>query len=749
MARLLYRIGTYSATHRLVIISAWLTFMTVAGFIALTASSLTDEGFTIPGAESSQALTTLDREFPGTSEETQQFDVVFQTTDGGSILDPNNVAIIDSTLAQVARLPDVTDAASQLTAADTTISEGGNVGIARFSVAGLQDDDPAMTAVMDEVGRIAETTSGQGITAEIGGGPDGGGPALLNVTELIGAGVAFLVLFITLGSLAAAGANMLTALFSVLIGVGSVLAYSSVSAIQSSTLILAIMLGLAVAIDYTLFILSRFRSELRDGRTVPESVGIALGTAGSAVVFAGSTVVIALAGLAVVNIPFITEMGLAAAAAVVVAVLIALTLVPVILTGLGYRTLPASQRDAARAATMVAPGSRTPSVGSGEPMASTDRQLGFFSGWANVVTRRPRVSIFSIVAVLALLAFPVLSMETALSIPGGAVNTTERRAYDIVSESFGRGYQTPLIVLVEGDDATTQSAAIAETVRGLDDVASVSPAQANDANTAAIFQVISVEGPNDERTAGVVKEIRSAFDGLSGLNVSVTGQTAVDIDVTTQLNGAFLVYLLVIVGLALLLLILMFRSIIVPLMATFGFLLSLGSAMGITIATFQWGWFGSFFGVGEAMPIPSLLPIIIVGILFGLAMDYQVFLVSRIHEAYSRGASPQDAILTGFNRSSTVVAAAAIIMGSVFFGFAFSGGGFVALIGTALAIGILIDAFIIRMIFIPATLAFFGDKAWWIPSWLDRLLPRIDAEGSSLVPPASPRDAVVAGSPAD
>lgn len=749
MARLLLRIGTYSATHRLVIISAWLTFMTVIGFVALTASSLTDGEFDIPGAESSRALTTLDREFPGASEETQSFDVVFQTADGGSILAPDNVAIIDSTLAQVAQLPEVTDDASQLTAAGTTISEGGDVGIAQISVAVPRGDDSAITAVMDEAGRIAETTSGQGITVEIGGGPGDGGPALFSITELIGAGVAFLVLFITLGSLAAAGANMLTALFSVAIGVGSVLAYSSISTIQDSTLILAVMLGLAVAIDYTLFILTRFRSELREGRSVPESVGIALGTAGSAVVFAGSTVVIALVGLAVVNIPFITEMGMAAAAAVVVAVLIALTLVPVILTSLGYRTLPASQRDAARAATMVAPGSRTPSMESGEAMAPTAQQRGFFSGWANLVIRRPRVSIFSTVAVLALLAIPVLSMETALSIPGGAVNTTERRAYDIVSESFGRGYQTPLIVLVEGDDATTQSAAITETIRGMDDVASVSPAQANDADTAAIFQVISTEGPNDERTTGVVEELRSAFDGLGGVNVSVTGQTAVDIDVTTQLNGAFLVYLSVIVGLALLLLVLMFRSIIVPLMATFGFLLSLGSAMGISIVTFQWGWFGSFFGVDEAMPIPSLLPIIVVGILFGLAMDYQMFLVSRIHEAYSRGASPRDAILSGFGRSSTVVAAAAIIMGAVFFGFAFSGGGFVALIGTALAIGILIDAFIVRMIFIPATLAFFGDKAWWLPSWLDRVLPRIDAEGSSLLPHPSPRDPVIAGSPTD
>jgi RND superfamily putative drug exporter len=335
--------------------------------------------------------------------------------------------------------------------------------------------------------------------------------------------------------------------------------------------------------------------------------------------------------------------------------------------------------------------------------------------------------------VLAILAIPALSLSTALSVPGGDdPSSSERQAYNLVSDNFGAGFQSPLIVLVQGPDAAAASASVAGVVSGLDHVAAVSAPQFNPAKTAAIISVISTAGPNDGATADLVKAIR-AGSYANGATVAVTGSTAVDIDVNAKLSAALIKYIILIVALAMVLLIVLFRSILVPVLASLGFLVSLATSFGLTVAVFQWGWLGSIFKLKEGQPILSLLPIIIVGILFGLAMDYQVFLVSRIHEAHSRGLSTKEAIHDGFGRSAAIVGAASMIMASVFFGFGFSGGSaLVASLAFALATGVLIDAFVVRMILIPATLTLLGEKSWWMPRWLDRLLPIIDTEGRTL-----------------
>ncbi|MCP2167849.1 MMPL family transporter [Goodfellowiella coeruleoviolacea] len=532
-------------------------------------------------------------------------------------------------------------------------------------------------------------------------------------TEIVGAVLAFAVLLLTYGSLAAAGANMLGALVGVAVGALGVLAFSAFSPIGSMTPTLAVMLGLAVGIDYCLFVLARFRAELREGRSVADAIGRATGTAGSAVVFAGGTVIIALAGLAVVGIGFITEMGVAAAVGVAVAVLMSLTLLPAALKLMGRNALPRREH------------------GGGTPVRA-DR-IGFLDRWIKLVVRRPVTVLVGAVAGLLMLAVPVLSLTTSLTTPGGEdPDSTQRAAYDQIADAFGAGYQGPLIVLAQGDGVQARLDEVTSGLATLGRVASVVPAGVNATGDTALLQVVPTTGPVDERTERLVHDIRDRADAVPGVNLLVTGQTAIGIDTDERLSTALITYLIVIVGLSLLLLIIVFRSLLVPLIATVGFLLSLGAGVGVTVAVFQWGWLDPVFSAPQGNPMLSLLPVLIVGILFGLAMDYQVFLVSRMHEAHVRGLDPVEAVLDGFGRTAVVVVSAATIMTAVFAGFALSPSSLIGSIGLALTAGVVADAFVVRMIVVPALLTLLGRGAWWLPQWLDRLLPHLDAEGRAL-----------------
>jgi RND superfamily putative drug exporter len=493
--------------------------------------------------------------------------------------------------------------------------------------------------------------------------------------------------------------------------------------LSSSTSTLALMLGIAVSIDYALFIVSRYRHELAVGRTGAEAAGRAVGTAGSAVTFAGLTVLVALTALAVVNIPVLTEMGLAAAGAVAVAVLIALTLLPALVGFAGRR--------------ITGRGGQTRDIeADGERPTLSLR-------WARAITRRPVLTVVTAVAALGLIAVPALDLR--LGLPGdnmAAPDTTQRQAYDLVTEGFGAGYNGPLLVVVDAagsPDAKAAASAAADTITALPGVVSVSPPTFNPAGDTAMLQVIPASAPDSTETTDLVHAIRDADAGLragTGADLSVTGTTAVTIDIAAKMGDALLPYLAVIVVLAFLLLTVLFRSVLVPLKAIAGFLLSVMATFGAVVAVFQWGWLADLFGVDQTGPIVSLLPVILIGIVFGLAMDYEVFLVSRMREEHVHGAPPTRAVIVGYAHGARVVTAAAIIMISVFAGFVLAPDPLIKSIGFALAAAILLDAFVVRMTIVPAVMALLGRRAWALPRWLDRLLPNVDVEGERL------RDAV-------
>ena len=723
MAKLLYRLGRFSAEKRMPVVLTWLIIFAITATVAISGMSFADMTFNISGTESSDALTRMEQAFPGSEEDDSltSFQLVFATDGASAITDDAHAAQIASVLDQVSQLPNIVSVTNPLTSDVPTVSPNGNVAVADITAAEIADDSDLADAMETSVEGIIDPVRASGLTVEIGGSLapiEAGG---MSTTEIIGVLVAFVVLFLTFGSLAAAGANMLMALIGVAVGALGILAASAFWDIQATTLTLSTMLGLAVGIDYSLFILARFQSELRDGKNVIEAAGIATGTAGSAVIFAGTTVIIAMAGLALVGIPFITSMGLAAAFGVFVAMVASLTLGPVLMRTLGHRALPRKERnlspDMLRASSSIAR-SEKPS---------------FFERWGSAITRKPAP--FFIVALIAvgILVIPFTRMDTALSVPGGEdPDSSERAAYNLIVDNFGAGYESPLIVLVESADAATDGTAVSEQIATLDHVVAVSPAIPNANNTAAMIQVTSTSGPIDEDTSDLVHDIRGTVAKSSPAVVSVTGQTAIDIDINTMLNDALIEYLIIVSILAVVLLIVLFRSILVPLTAALGFLLSVGAGMGVMVAIFQWGWGLGILGFEESQPIMSMMPIMIVGILFGLAMDYQVFLVSRIHEAHSRGLSTKEAVIEGFSRSASVVVAAATIMAAVFFGFSLAGERMITLIAISLTVGVLVDAFVVRMILVPALLSLVGEKSWWMPRLLDRTLPRIDAEGHSL-----------------
>jgi len=420
-------------------------------------------------------------------------------------------------------------------------------------------------------------------------------------------------------------------------------------------------------------------------------------------------VVIALAGLSVAGIPFLTEMGLAAAATIVFAVLVAITLVPAFLGAIGMRALPKKERG-------------------GGVQEQKDR--GFYRGWAHMVTHQRVLSLIVAVAALAVIAIPFFSMQTTL-IQRAAEGSTQEKADAIISERFGPGFAGPLLVLVDGSGSPAYAATVRERIAGLQDVAFVAEPRVNQAQNAALITIIPGSGPEDQATLDLVHAIRDDVADGPDAQVYVTGQTAVSIDVSEKLDQALPIYLILVVGLAFVLLVLVFRSLLVPVVGVVGFLLTIGAALGATTAVFQWGWLSALVNAQTTGPLLSLAPIIIVGILFGLAMDYQVFLVSRMHEAHAHGARPMDAVVTGFKQAAPVVVAAATIMFSVFAGFVPEGNDTIKPIAFALAIGILFDAIVVRMVIVPAAIALLGRSAWWLPRWLS-WLPVVDVEGAAL-----------------
>ncbi|MFD0433783.1 MMPL family transporter [Streptomyces chartreusis] len=723
MATFLYKVGRLAFRRRHFVALIWVALLTLAGVGAASAPAAGSTSFSIPGTEAQKAFDLLDQRFPGMSADGATARVVFKAPHGEKMTDAGNKATVQDTVKELSDGSEVASVADPYAA--KAVSKDGTIAYAsvKYEVSGMELKDASREALED----AAQDARDAGLTVEVGGDALQTTPET-GATEVIGIAVAAVVLVITFGSLIAAGLPLLTALIGVGIGISTITALANALELGSTTSTLAMMIGLAVGIDYALFIVSRYRAELAEGREREEAAGRAVGTAGSAVVFAGLTVVIALVGLSVVNIPMLTKMGIAAAGTVVIAVLIALTMIPALLGYAGGKVRPAGSRSrwmgGRRAERKAASGKARPNMG---------------TRWASFVVRRPIAVLLLGVIGLGAAAIPASSLELGLGDDGSQpTSTTQRRAYDLLSDGFGPGFNGPLMVVVDAkgqDDPDAVFQQVGDDIKGLKNVVTVTPAAPNKAGDTATITVIPKSKPSSVTTEDLVHSIRekgAEVKADTDADVLVTGSTAMNIDVSQKLNDALLPYLALVVGLAFLLLIVVFRSILVPLKAALGFLLSVMAALGAVVAVFQWGWFASLMGVEETGPVMSMMPIFMVGVVFGLAMDYEVFLVTRMREAYVHGEKPSQAVVTGFKHGARVVTAAAVIMMAVFAGFIGSSESMVKMIGFGLAIAVFFDAFVVRMAIVPAVLALLGKKAWWLPKWLDRALPNVDVEGEGL-----------------
>lgn len=753
MSSLLYVLGRWAVRARKWVLIIWVAALAVLGIGALTLNSGLDNSVTIPGTESGNALDRLYATFPEVSGSSAQ--VVIVGPEGSDITGGPAKDIINAAVADFSSVEDVaiaTPIGDPLMPAE--VNDQGNAALITIQI--LPDGGIVSDETKAGLHQVADQLSAdlpEGYESALGGTLFAQEFPTISVTEVLGVVVALIVLFITLGTLIGAGLPLLVALVGVAASTCLIYISTSFATINATTPLLSVMLGLAVGIDYSLFIVSRHRDNLKLGLSVTESIGRSLGTAGSAVVFAGITVMIALLGLSVARIPFLTVMGAAGALGVGLAVIAACTLLPAVLSFAGMRILTKKERAAlaghrglgqsgVREATgpesLDAEG-RTGHDSKGSTV-TTEEPNRFFSGWVKTVTAVPAVTIVIIVAALGALSLPALNMRLALPDAGVLPKDNEARvAYELVDDNFGEGYNGPLIVtapILTSNDPLGLMADLAEEIRQVPGVEAIPMSTPNMTADTGIIQVVPEGGPRSADTEQLVHDLRGLHDRLQDeydVDIAVTGMTAVGIDVSAKLSSALLPFALVVVGLSLVLLTIVFRSIAVPVVAVVGYLLSVTSAFGIVTLVFEDGLFADALGVTALGPIINFMPLVTMGILFGLSMDYQVFLVSRMREDYVHSGEARKSVYTGFLGSAKVVSAAATIMVAVFVAFVPEGDMNLKPIALGLAVGVAIDAFVVRMCLIPAVMVLLGKRAWWIPRWLDRILPSFDIEGEGVL----------------
>lgn len=736
MSTLLSSLGRWSYRHPWRVLVSWLLVLGIAGAGAVALGAGTDNSFSIPGTESQAGLEQLNRSFPAVSGTSAQIIVV--AADGDSITDDRYRVDIEDAVAELADLDDsVLSATSPFDEmVSGMINDDETAGIIRLQFDGqasdvsveTQDDLRAVVAdLSDELPEGSQTALGGDLFATSIPG--------VTLTEAVGLLIALLVLIVTFRSFVVAGLPLLTAVLGVGISMAGIFAATAFATVSSTTPLLALMLGLAVGIDYALFIMARHQDQVREGVDPEESTARAVGTAGSAVVFAGVTVLIALIGLGYAGIPFLTTMGIAASAAVAVAVAIAVTLTPALLGFMKGRVVGRPRK--------------TPKAKKGTPAPAPRPR--FSSRWVTGVTTRPILVSLAVVIGLGIVAVPALSLDLALPNAGVLPKDSEaRQSYDLVGEEFGPGFNGPLILtgtIVTSTDPLTLMEDLGDEVAKIDGVKEVALATPNETADTGIVQIIPETAADDPATADLVRELRAHHDEWLdefGIDLKVTGFTAVGIDISDQLGNALLPFGIFVIGLSLILLTIVFRSIWVPVTAAAGYLLSIVAGFGVVGAVFEWGWFADALHVAKVGPIISFMPIILMGVLFGLAMDYQVFLVSRMREDFvhdpdgrstdraTRRAAALRAVRSGFTGSAKVVTAAGLIMFAVFVAFVPEGDSSLKPIALGLAAGIAIDAFLVRMTLIPALMAILGERAWEIPAWLERILPSVDIEGEAV-----------------
>ncbi|MCW3493543.1 MMPL family transporter [Microbacterium sp. SSM24] len=761
MSTLLYALGRWSYRHPWRVLVAWILLLGIAGGSAAVFMKGTDNAFSIPGTEAQEGIALLDRSFPQASGTSAQLVIVAE--EGESVADDPYAGAIDETIAQLEDLDGViavTDPFNEMVTG--LVSDDESAAIIRLQFDGQATDISDETKeTLEQVGDDLRETLPEGSQVAMGGDVFATSVPALSLIEGVGVLIALFVLIVTFRSFAVAWFPLVSALIGVGLAIALIYVSTAFASVSSTTPMLAIMLGLAVGIDYALFIVARHQDQVRAGVEPEESAARATGTAGSAVVFAGVTVLIALIGLGFAGIPFLTTMGIAAAVAVAIAVVVAITLTPALLgfskgrvAGWGHGrkqrgvALPVRRRGTSEAdaapdeAADVEPAAK-PAPVAHAPAKKTNR-------WVMLVTRHPIITTVAVVLTLGVMAIPAASLGLALPNAGQQPETSQaRQAYDLTAEHFGPGSNGPLIMtgtIVTSTDPLGLMADLADEIEKVPGVKEIALATPNETADTGLIQIVPETAPDDPATAQLVRDLRALAPELEeeyGVDLKVTGFTAVGIDISDRLGAALLPFGVFVVGLSLVLLMIVFRSIWVPIKAALGYLLSVLAAFGVVAAVFEWGWGAELLHVTREGPVISFMPIILMGVLFGLAMDYEVFLVSRMREDYvhaRRGAHPTradrdialGAVRSGFTASARVVTAAAIIMFAVFAAFVPEGDASIKPIALGLAVGIAVDAFLVRMTLVPAVMALLGDKAWWMPRWLERVLPHFDIEGEAV-----------------
>ncbi|MDF2937236.1 MAG: hypothetical protein K0Q90_2609 [Paenibacillaceae bacterium] len=710
MANFLYKLGKWAFRRRKTVIIGTAAALILALVIGVAMGSAFSAEMSIPGTKSEKAMQVLSEAFQ-TGGDHGTIQVIYKAP-GEETLESESMKQLIRQVQEDIRKDEAVASVTSLFDSHT-MSQDKRIGYSTVTYKA-----PAEEVTQDSVNHVRnsiEAARDKGLQTELGGTVTLTEIGVGGLSEGVGVVIAFVILMVTFGSFLAAGIPILTAVTGLGIGIMLILIGSHYWNIPTFSLSLASMLGLAVGIDYGLFIISRYRQNLRDGQSREEAIGMANATAGSAVVFAGVTVMIALIGFTFTGIPFLGAMGLSAALTVLIAVLLSLISLPALLGFAGKLFQPKKP----------------------QPVTSLQAKRSKESNaWGRFVTKYPLPVLVAGIMLLGVISLPAAHMHLGLPDNGTkSADTTERRGYDLLSEGFGPGMNGPLVVVAKAGDKDNAAAAITEATKNLSrlpNVAAVTPPQMNPAGDTALLTVMPGTGPQDVKTADLVKLIRMQAESIqaqTNVELMVTGSTAVNIDISDMLNSALPKFAIFIVGLAFILLTMVFRSILIPIKAVLGYLLTLTATLGFVVFVVQDGHMAGFFGISDPAPVLNFLPVLVAGILFGLAMDYEVFLVSGMREKYAQGGSPRGAIWHGMKTSGSIVLAAGLIMISVFASFIFDEDTIVKSMGLALAFGVLFDALIVRLTIVPAAMALMGKSAWYMPQWLNRLLPRIDVEG--------------------
>jgi RND superfamily putative drug exporter len=724
VARFLDGLGRNAARHHWWFIGAWLAAAVLAVVLAVGLDGQTNDTFTTPGAQSQKAADLLEADFPTQAGATAT--VVFDAPQG--VDDPKVQPAIQASIANLQKLPHVASVGSLITSKIDPFT-------GKIALVTLQYDTQAQDVGLNSFDLLKEATqpaAQAGLALAYGGAVvDYSDRTPSGDADLIGLLAAVVILLFAFGSVVAMGLPILTALFGLGVGVALIYAVASVTTIGSLAPTLASMIGLGVGIDYSLFIVTRYRENLADGMTIEEAAGHSVATAGQAVLFAGCTVVIAICGLAISGIPYVAKLGYMAALVVLVMMLAAITLLPAVI-GLVGRNINRW---------------RVPSLIHHRDGPAPPPEESIWARWATTVARHAWLFAILGVSILLVLAWPVLSMRLGESDDGNLpTSTTQRQAYDLIAQGFGPGTNGPLLVVValpttsDPDLLTDISAAITKTPN----VAAVLPPELSPNTTGqkvAVITVFPTTSPESEQTSSLVQQLRSsvlpAAIGTSGAQAYVGGLTATFIDIGDQISSRLIYFIGAVVLLSFLLLMLVFHSILIPLTAAAMNLLSVGAAYGATVAVFQWGWAKDLIGLESTVPIVSFIPMMMFAVLFGLSMDYQVFMLTRIREEYDASGDTRLAVVRGLSRTARVITSAALIMIFVFGAFVANPTPEVKMFGLGLAFAVFVDATIVRMMLVPSIMEILGDANWWFPRWLN-FLPRLDIDSAPKPTPPTP-----------